>query len=270
MIRLTALLLVVFLIGTSVYSQSLESFQYLGDPFSGYGYLGVSYSHSRTKNEDVPRPDMHNLSGNFFELNYKHQNLNKGTWQYDLRGKMYTDVIKQLIDIIGDRESAYTQLENTGLTTGPLGWHTFAYNAAGSNRVLISPGIHLNDYFFFVNARDAKDVDKERPELTTKEPQGYYFGAGPSFLLSVVPSKYLMINIKSQYSLTYWRPVSVSDAVKDDAYPKPHFFGFTTEFLTPWGIYFEIDHNRLINRGDLPNAAMRTDFNIGFKFVKDQ
>lgn len=250
-------------------AQSLETFEYLGDKFSGYGYLGVALSHSRIQNEVVPRPDRHNLRGNFAEFNYKHQDFRIGKGQYDIRAKMYTDVFRQFLDIFNETESAYSQAENSALSTGPLGWHTFALNVAGTDKVLFSPGFHLNDYFIFANVRDIADVDRDNPQLTTYEPQGYYFGAGPSALFSVLTSKYLLINVKTQYSMTYWRPVNVSQAVVDDEYPKPHIFGLTTEFLTPLGVYFEIDHNRLLNRGDIPNSTIRTDFNLGFKFVKD-
>jgi hypothetical protein len=231
--------------------------------------MGVSFSHVRMQNEVVPQADMHKLKGNFLELNYKHQNLSQGKWQYDVRGKMYTDVIKQLIDLMSDRNSVWNQRESSGLSTGPLGWHTLAYNAFATNRFLISPGFHANDYFFYTNARRVEDVGKDFATLTTAEPQGYYFGAGPAVLFSVLPSKFLLINFKSYYSLTYWRPVDASGAVVNDDYPMPHFWGLTTEFLTPWGIYFEIDHNRILNRGTNPNAAQRLDFNVGFKFVFD-
>jgi hypothetical protein len=143
------------------------------------------------------------------------------------------------------------------------------FNVFGSDKITITPAIHANDYFFFVNARDSADVDKENPKLVTREPQGYYFSAGPSLMLNILPTRFLLINIKAQYSIPYWRPVSVSDAIEDNDYPFPRFFGLATEFVTPWGIYFEIDHNRLINRGYNPNKAMRTDFNLGFKFVLD-
>jgi hypothetical protein len=213
----------------SAYSQSLQSFKYLGDKFSGYGYLGVAYSNVRMQNNAVPQPDMHNLQGHFVELNYKHQNLSKGKWQYDLRAKMYTDVIKQLIDLIADNNSVWNQSESSGLSTGPLGWHTFAFNTFETDRVLVSPGVHLNDYFFYTNARSVQDEGKDFASLTTQEPQGYYFGAGPSLLVSVLPTKFLLINLKSQYSATYWRPVSASGAQVNAGYPKPHFVGLTTE-----------------------------------------
>ena len=263
------LALVLTLASLCANSQTLQSFNYLGDKFSGFGYFGVAYSNVRMKNDAVPQPDMHDLQGHFLELNYKHQNLAKGKWQYDLRGKMYTDVIKQLIDMIVGNNSVWNQSESTGLSTGPIGWHTFAYNTLETKKFLFSPGIHANDYFFFTNARSKQDEGREFAVLTTQEPQGYYFGAGPSLLVSVLPSKFLLINFKSQYSFTYWRPVSASGAIVNDNYPKPHFVGLTTEFVTPWGVFFEIDHNRIINRGNIPNTARRTDFNIGFKFVKD-
>jgi hypothetical protein len=244
-------------------SQNLQSFKYLGDTFSAYYYIGWAYSHGITQNNAVPGAENQNLTGNFMELNFKYHDYQKGHWQFDLRTKMYTDIIKQLADLILGTESAYTALENTGLTTGPLGWHTYTYNLIAGDYITISPGAHHNDYFYFANARESETDAR----LSTKEPQGYYFAAGPSLMLSLYASKFLMINLKSQYSFAYWRPVSVADAIKDDNYPLPQFFGFTTELLTPWGIYFEVDHNRLINKGPNPNEGMRTDFNIGFKFV---
>ncbi len=257
------LLIVLFGCSFGLKAQNLQSFKYLGDTFSGYYYIGWAYSHGVTQNEAVIGAENHRLTGNFMELNFKYHDYQKGHWQFDLRTKMYTDIIKQLADNILDIESAYTAPENTGITTGPLGWHTYTYNLLAASYLCLSAGAHHNDYFYFANARTSETDSK----LITKEPQGYYFAAGPSLMLSLYASKFLMINLKSQYSFAYWRPVSVSDAIEDNNYPLPQFFGFTTELLTPWGFYFEVDHNRLINRGNNPNAGMRTDFNIGFKFV---
>jgi hypothetical protein len=81
---------------------------------------------------------------------------------------------------------------------------------------------------------------------------------------------YLLINLKTSYSIAYWKAVDVSDAIKDDSYPLPHFFGTSMELLSPWGVYLEIDHNRIINRGPNPNKGSRTDFNLGFKFMIDK
>lgn len=262
--RRFAQLLILISCSLSLQSQNLQSFQYLGDTFNGYYYIGWAFSHGNTQNNAVPGAENHRLTGNFMELNLKYHDYDRGHWQYDIRAKMYTDVIKQLADmILGNNESAYTALENTGLSTGPLGWHTCTYNLLSGRYLNISPGAHLNDYFYFANARES-DTDAR---LSTKEPQGYYFAAGPSIMLSLYASRFLMINLKSQYSFAYWRPISAPDAIEDDSYPLPQFFGFTTELLTPWGLYFEVDHNRLINKGPNPNAGMRTDFNIGFKFV---
>jgi hypothetical protein len=246
-------------------AQSLDSFKYLGDRFGGYTYLGVAYSRGEVRN----KPLNQSLSGSFMELNLKYHNFKKLQWQYDLRAKLYTDVIKQLGGLLLDNETAYTALENTGITTGPLGWHTLGLNIVGSKRLTITPALNVNDYFYFANGLQPNPNKNGIIELVTKEPQGYYFAAGPSIMLNMLPSRFLLINIKGQYSIPYWRPVSVADAIRDDNYPFPRFFGLTTELLTPLGIYLEIDHNRLINRGSNPNKGMRTDFNLGFKFVLD-
>lgn len=262
--RIFTLYLLLYSIGTQ--AQSLDSFKYLGDQFSGCGYLGVAYSHGEVRN----RPLNQSLSGNFIELNFKYYNFKKYRWQYDLHAKMYTDIIKELGGTLLDNETAYNTPDNTGITSGPLGWHTLGFNVIGSKRLTISPAIHANDYFYFANGLQSNPNNNGIVELVTKEPQGYYFAAGPSLMLNILPTRFLLINVKAQYSFAYWKVVNVDGAIQDDSYPMPRFFGLATEFVTPWGIYFEIDHNRLINRGDNPNEGMRTDFNIGFKFVKDQ
>jgi hypothetical protein len=261
--RTITLWLLLYSIG--IQAQSLDSFKYLGDQFSGYGYFGVAYSHGEVRNNPLNQ----SLSGNFMELNFKYHNFKKNRWQYDLHAKMYTDIIKQLGGILLDNETAYTAAENTGITSGPLGWHTLGFNVIGSKRLAIAPAIHANDYFYFANGMQPNPNKNGIVELVTKEPQGYYFAAGPSLMLNILPSRFLLINVKAQYSFPYWRAVSVSDAIRDDTYPFPRFFGLSTELVTPLGVYFEIDHNRLVNRGPNPNEGMRTDFNVGFKFVLD-
>ena len=91
-------------------------------------------------------------------------------------------------------------------------------------------------------------------------------------MVDYLAGDFLLINLKTSYSIGYWKAVDVSDAVKEENYPIPHFFGTSLELLTPYGVFIEIDHNRIVNNGQNANQGNRTDFNLGFKFImgKDQ
>jgi len=268
--RILLLTLAIGVLGISSYAQTLRTFKYLGYSLNGHYYLGVALSHGEVRNKGAVRPDRHNISGNFAEINVKRHNFEPRGFRYDLDTKMYADILKGLGATLLGRENIYNRGEVTSLTSGPLGWHTLAWNTFTGSTYNVALGFNHNDYFYFMEDRDIADKDKETAAIVVQDPQGYYFSSGPSLIADYLVNDYLLVNFKTSYSIGYWKAVDLSSGVSTPGYPLPHFYGASLELLSPWGVFVEIDHNRIINRGPNPNKGNRTDFNLGFKFVIGQ
>jgi hypothetical protein len=250
-------------------SQSLDSFLYLGDPYGNQGYCGVMFSMNTTGNPVVVNAAGHRQSDAFGEVNFKRHDFDLLGFRYDVDAKVYFDIIHIFVDVSNASWETFYRREGTGFSTGLTGWHSFGWNAFVSDRLCIAPGFNHNDYFYGVSVRDEADLGRTNPSLTTPEPQGYYFAAGPVVFADVLINQYLLLHFKGNYSFSYWKADDLTYADKDPSYPLPHFYGFTTELTTPWGVFFEVDHQQIINKGNIPNRGRRTDFNLGFKFVFD-
>jgi hypothetical protein len=126
-------------------------------------------------------------------------------------------------------------------------------------------GFNLNDYiigstYIYTDAQGVKQTP------ITTEPQGYYWGGGPSLFFDYALSEKLVLQTFAAYSLAFWGPVSLSYAQEDKSYPKPHFLHLNAEIQTSFHLYGGVDFTSLINRGDLPNDTKRIDFIVGYRF----
>ncbi|MCG9879619.1 MAG: hypothetical protein MH472_03380 [Bacteroidia bacterium] len=99
------------------------------------------------------------------------------------------------------------------------------------------------------------------------EPQGWQIGAGPSIgLVRHLNNSFLLIG-SSSYTISFAKPVDISYAKADNAYPKPHFLHGNLTLMSKWGFFAEAQFVKLLNQGNLPNSTQRLDLKLGFSFV---
>lgn len=155
--------------------------------------------------------------------------------------------------------------ETSTVTTGLIGWTSWGWNVIDRPKSSFALGFNLNDYIIGATYIYTDPFGQPLSPVTT-EPQGYYWAGGPSFFFDYQISEKLNLQSFASYSLAFWRPVSLSYAVEDKSYAKPHFVQFNVELHTPFHLYGGVDFTSLINRGDLPNSTKRFDLLVGYQF----
>lgn len=252
----------LFVFPVVLFGQSFRDFTYFNKEYADDTYLGIAPAFVLVSNRDAPNPEQHSLSGFSGTLELRKVNFDVGASRFLYRNKLVFDVLLIANNMINDDGSAYYRSESSGLTTGIIGWYSKTWNLYVNDRFCFALGGNLNDYFLTSSYR----LD-ETDNLTTIEPNGYYFAAGPSMLFDYLINDNFILHTHASYSMSYWRAVNntYGDVVEDDSYPKPHFAGVNIQLQSKWGVYAECDCNFLINRGNNPNKTKRLEFVLGFK-----
>lgn len=253
------------LFSISLSAQSLDGFKNGKDVFyDGYGHWGFSLSISSLSNPAAPNPDAHSITGLALKIDYKKYSAEKGGRHMFFQNKTIGDLLFILGSEIRNDKGA-ERGENSALTTGLIGWTSWGWNLIGKEKTSLAFGFNLNDYIIGSTYVYTNSQGQPQTPITT-EPQGYYWGGGPSVFFDYALSEKLTLQTFASYSLAFWRPVSLSYAQEDKSYPKPHFFQLNAEIQTSFHLYGGVDFTSLINRGDLPNDTKRIDFIVGYRF----
>lgn len=177
--------------------------------------------------------------------------------------KQLGDLIALLPKVIKNSNAIY-RTESTPLSCGLIGWWNWTMNFNEGNNFLIAGGMNLHDYFYGSYTRDS--LKGNAFGFSTYEPQGWYWAAGPSLSSLYAPSEHFTLEATTSYSISFWRPISLSDAKVNNDYKKPHWFQFNLGLMTTWGVFMQFSYNKIINRGDIPNNGKRWDYLLGYRF----
>lgn len=241
-------------------AQGIQDFRYLKEPLQRESFIAVGLNRSRTVNAAAPRPENHDLAYYNLYLDFRHYRIEKGEVSVSYGNPLMTDLLLLLRKTFDNPNSIY-RAEGSQLSSGPLGWLNLGWNLSGPGTVQAFAGFHLHDYFLTSTYVDALEG------RYSEEPQGYYFSAGPALGLRAAASKLLLAELRGQYGMSYWRATTTSYAVRDDDYPLPHWVHVQADLLTKWGIFFSLQHHRMLNRGPLPNSTHRWDAILGFQVM---
>lgn len=262
----SSLLLMAFLFAAKAADgQSLQDFTWLGDDYYGEIYLGVGFKHTRTANPGAPREEKHRQSGNTGDFHLRVVNDGAGEVRYTFQNKLFSDLVFILDNMVNEDGSRYYRQEASGLTGGPIGWHSFGANIIATDRLIVGGGANFNDYFFATSYWNTDSVPSG--VLVSQEPQGWYIGPGPMLFADVLLTDFLVLHLQADYNFPLWRPVDLTYAEADPEYPYPRFFHCHAELVSKCGVFAMADYVRVNNRGDLHNETRRFDVLIGFRFA---
>ncbi|MFC0876730.1 hypothetical protein ACE01N_09050 [Saccharicrinis sp. FJH2] len=245
-------------------SQTLNDFKYFDKQYAYDSYLLITPAYALLWNSEAPNANAHRLNGFTGKLDMRKINYGTGERRYLYQHKLLFDLLLILNNQINGDGSAYYRQESSGLTTGILGWLSLGWNVVSTDRFCMAFGGNINDYFLTSSYR----FDPESNNLTTIEPQGYWFAGGPSAFFDYLINSNFLIQAHASYSLGFWRAAKLEygGTQIDDNYPNPHFAGLNLELQSRWGFITGIDYNFLLNRGDNPNNTQRLELMIGFRF----
>jgi len=248
-----------------IFAQTLESFKNGKNEFyDGSGHWGFALSVSRLSNPVAPNPEAHSITGLAKKIDFKKYNFDKGGRRFYFQNKTIGDLLFTLGSEI-QKDKGAERGENSALTTGLIGWTSWGWNVLAKPKSALALGFNINDYILGSTYIYTDTQGNKQTPITT-EPQGYYWSGGPSLFLDYAISETLVLQAFAGYSFAFWRPVSLSYAQEDKAYPKPQFLHLNAELQTKFHLYGGIDFTSLINRGDLPNDTKRFDIIVGYRF----
>lgn len=221
----------------------------------------ISLSITSVANPVAPNPDVHSKTGLAMRLDWKRYYIEKGGSRRFYQNKSIGD----LLYLLGKktRWSVHRREESSFSTF--IGWASWGWNLVAKDRHMFALGFNVNDYA--VGATYIYTDTHGNPMTpVTQEPQGLYYGSGPSLFYDYALSEKMILQVHTAYTATFWRPLSLRYAQEDKSYPKPHFFHFNAELQTSFRLFVGFDFSMLINRGNLPNDTRRLDILIGYRF----
>jgi hypothetical protein len=255
-------LLGLCILHASAYAQSLKEFTYLKDKFEGEGYVMASGVLVNLSNKDAfINPQAHNQTVPFIDIYFLKPRFSLGGLNRRVDYKLITDIFWLFKTITEKDASKLNASVGSTLSTGLIGWQMFHWNVTAKQNRTISLGFSLNDYFIGSINQDTMG------KITLKEPQGWQIGIGPAVGINQRLSNEFILMASTAYVVNVLRPVSISYAQEDNAYPKPHVWHGNITLMSKWGLFTEMQISQLINKGNIPNATRRIDFKLGFAFV---
>lgn len=261
--KVTLFLLLVNFGKQTMTGQSLTDFKYYDYPFENEVYIDAALSFSNAFNPAAPNPSFHNKTGWTGAIGVRKYTFEPFQWRVYYHNKLVGDVFTIFNESVkNDPNIIYRSIES-GLTTGILGWFNFTCNTVTTDKHSLGLGFNLNDYFL----SSTYSSDSTGNGWTSLEPQGYFFGVGPSVSYIYLPSKYIFLELNGSYSFPYFQAANLSYAIKEEDYPHPHFANLSIEIQSKFGFYFSTEYNFIINRGDIPNKTRRINYIIGFRFM---
>ncbi|MCA0427138.1 MAG: hypothetical protein LCH37_06850 [Bacteroidetes bacterium] len=260
--KLLFLLLSMSGIISQLQGQNLPDFKYLGDTYQKESYLNFSGMYVQLLNPAAPDDPALHAKGIFFvDLYYLRPSFEKGGLNRRVDYKLIPDLFWLMKTITEkDPRQMYANIGST-ISGGLIGWHSWKWNLVAKPKTCISLGFAVNDYFIGAIYKDSS------AGIRLHEPQGWQIGAGPAMGFSKALSKNFVLMGSGAYVINLFKPVDISYAKSDDAYPKPHMAHLELTLMSKTGLFLETQFVGLINQGNLPNSSMRTDFKLGFAFV---
>ncbi len=246
-------------------AQDIDDFQWFGDDYEDQLFLSLGANNIHISNNDAPNSNNHKQSGTTIKLDLKQTNFEKGGASMYFENKLMGDLILYADRYLKGKDSFY-QEEESGLSSGLIGWWSFLWNITEPNRYQLAVGVNLKD--FFLTAAYPKDLSKpySNPSNTAvQEPNGNYYAAGPSIAARFIVNQLLLLEYKGELSIPFGRIESNKLEDYDGNYKNPYFMNHSLEATSSKGFFLGYELSSIFNRGDLPNNTKRSDLYIGFR-----
>lgn len=259
-------LIVLFAINSiSSNAQEIKDFKWFKKNYNDQVFLGFGYNQISISNNEAPNPENHKLKGGTLRIDVALANFDKGGVRINYTNKLAGDLILYASQLLNDDASIF-QTEQSTLSSGLIGWLTSTWNITEANKYQVALGVHIGDYFL----TSAYPEDETKPfnknsNTIVQEPNGNYYGAGPSAIVDVLLTKNLLLEYRSHLTIPAFRLESLY-LVSDGNYKNPYFMYNNLELITSKGFYGGADLTNIINRGNLPNNTKRFELYVGFKF----
>ncbi|MBN8664599.1 MAG: hypothetical protein J0L83_08505 [Chitinophagales bacterium] len=247
-------------------AQQLADFKYgtkKKKDFYGGSHFDIGLLVTNLSNPGAPYPASHQKTAISFKISSKRYNLEKGRKRFYWQNKSVGDMFSLLGAVLKDASNVQRKEEST--LSHLLGFGSWGWNIKKPTRSSAAIGFNVNDFVIGSHNFERNNLG-QLINGKTIEPQGLYYGVGPSFFYDYAISDKLVLQTLTTYTVGVYRLVSVSDAVKNDQYQKPHLAHLSLELLTSQGFNVGIDYTRVIDMGTNNNKTTRLDLVLGYRF----
>lgn len=260
------IILLLFLFIHNAFCQNVREFPYWNENYSGGHFFGLGLNYTRISNPTAPKPENHRLNGIFLDLQLHLIKTKIFGNRTSIYNKGIGDLIYLLGTVINGTGSAFAREGTTFSNLG--GWIESTYNLNNPNGIFqFSLGYNLGDYVY----TGLYQTNPNSIQLYYQEPQGYYLGLGPTAQGRVVLGKHVMIESSFSYAFAMVKVFNLNEGASntDFNYPLPNFGHFRARAISRWGLFLEVEHNWIVNRGSSSSNAKRTGLNLGLRIKFD-
>jgi hypothetical protein len=246
-------------------AQDIDDFHWFGDDYEDQLFLSLGVNRIGISNNEAPNAEHHKQSGTTFKLDLKKVNFEKGRASYYYENKLLGDMVLYASDFFSGKETVY-QKEESGLTSGFLGWVQALWNITEPDRYQIAVGASFKDFFL----SSAYPEDPSRPysnpgNIIIQEPNGGYYAIGPALAFRITLSKLFMAEYTGDLAIPFGK-ISTDNLRKvEGGYKHPYFMSHTVEVNSSKGFFVGYSYTSIMNRGNLPNNTKRTELFLGFR-----
>ncbi|HCT23721.1 MAG TPA: hypothetical protein DIW54_10495 [Chitinophagaceae bacterium] len=232
--------------------------QFYGNSHFDFGLLVTNMS-----NPGAPYPEGHQKTAISFKILSKRYNLEKGKKRFYWQNKSVGDMFSLMGAVLQDASNAKRKEGST--LSHLLGFGSWGWNIKKPTRSSAAIGFNVND-FVIGSHNFERTPTGQLVNGKTIEPQGLYYGVGPSFFYDYAISDKLVLQTLTTYTVGVYRLVSVSGAVKNDQYQKPQLAHVSLDLLSSMGFRVGVDYTRVIDMGIYKNKTTRLDLVLGYLF----
>lgn len=246
-------------------AQDIDDFQWFGNDYEDQLFLSLGVNKVSITNNDAPNPENHRQSGTTFKLDLKKTNFEKGGMSLYFENKLLGDLVLYTARYLKGEDSFYQQ-EESGLSSGLLGWWYFLWNITEPNNYQIALGMNACDFFLTAAYPENTDLPYSNPSNTiVQEPNGNYYAIGPSLAFRYALTKYFLLEYKGNASIPFGKIDSENLVEPEGGYKNPFFLNHSLEVISSKGLFIGYERSSILNRGNLPNNTKRGDLYLGFR-----
>lgn len=260
------LILFSLLICNELFSQRIEDFKYFGKAYKDEFYLNMAVSRVMITNDAAPNPQNHELKGITLKLNARSTNFNAGGFNMYVDHKLIGDLAWWVGRFFSGKESIW-QSEESGISSGLLGWYSFLINLNKPNKIQFGLGLNVKD--FFLTSAYPEDIRFPYANPSNNiilEPSGNYYTGGPSAGVRYNLLNAVLIEYKGDLSIPFAKLDPGDGFKKDPDFKDPYFINHVLEFTSSKGFYLGLESTYFLERTKANNSTKRNEIYLGFRF----
>lgn len=218
--------------------------------------IRIYYTFNKITNPNHEDPDFRSVPFKTIGLDIEFFDFDKGDSRWSIQSKVIDDMIWLIGSTISKRED-----RDDNSVTGVLGLK-YGKNLFSTNKLNISAGFSLSDYIVIL----PKVLPSGDPNYPDKEPDGWYWSAGPNLFLDYHIFDSFTIHANINYDLPFLK-LGEKDTDLIEGYKKPNFLGTRLTLHHDIGFFVQFQTTTVLDRGIHNQNITRREIQLGYRFL---